>query len=152
MRISRFVKGFFVCGIVMFLIGLTGCPTEANNNNDQAGGALTGFRENETAIGSAMGYQNRGPVRVSIRVENGFIRFNRDFAIRGIEANYESDPSVVMTRIGATRDVRDIIERRNSFDGITRFDVDSGVGNTVTLNAVLNAGRQALANLRITED
>lgn len=151
MRLCKFYKVFLTCCSFLLVIALTGCSTETPGNGGAGEGAwLIGFRQNEHSVGSAPGYVTGSIVRVSIRLEEGNIKFNRTpanyFGIRGIDAFGESDFTVV-TR-SSENEIRNVVERRNSFDGITRFMVDGAVGNTVTMNAVLNAGRQALENLR----
>ena len=138
MRISKYYKSFFVCCAFLLLIGLSAC--ENNASGSSRGVWFTGFTQNEESTGSAVGYHPPGRVYVTIKLENGFIR------IVEIDGRHESLQTLILSQ--RANSIRNMIENRNSFEGINRADVHGGTGATVTFNAILNAGRDALESLK----
>ncbi|MCL2380145.1 MAG: FMN-binding protein [Treponema sp.] len=134
-----FIKSVFVCCAFALLAGLTSCDNGADGGTG-TGAWSAGFRQNEEAIGSAVGYHPPGQVSVTMRLDNGFIR------IVDIDVQHETLQIVGVNQ--RPNSIRNVIEQRNSFDGIRTVDVHGASGATVTFNAILNAGREALESLR----
>ena len=137
MRISKFCKSFFACCVFALLVGLTSCD---NSSGGGTGAWERGFRQNEEATGSAVGFSPPHRVFVTIKLEDGLIR------VVDITGPHES----LQTLFVSQRDnsIRNVIENRNSFDGINRSHVHGASGATISFNAILDAGREALESLR----